>query len=257
MIDNIHNRNIDNDFIEINNNKEQGDFGKLYIVATPIGNIDDITLRAIKILSSVSLIACENVSASSILLKRLNINTPTTLYYANSNISHQDKIVTNLLNGNNIAIISDAGTPCISDPGVMLINYIREHYPKIDIIPIPGASALSAALSVAGIIGNRFVFLGFPPNKKGRETFFKSINDYLASDISVVFYESVHRIEKAFEQIRVNLGENMIKNKLFIGREMTKIYEEYITGDIEYIIDYYNKNKDKIRGEFVVIIKSK
>lgn len=230
--------------------------GKLYIVATPIGNINDITLRAIEILKSVSLIACENVSESSILLKRLGINTPTTLYYSNSRISHQNKIIDTLLDCKDVAIISDAGTPCVSDPGVLIIREIRDNYPEINIISIPGPSAITSAVAVAGIIGNQFVFLGFPPNKKGRETFFKNINKYIDDDIAVVFYESVHRIEKALEQIRENLIDYKDK-KIFVAREMTKIFEEYIEGDIDYIIDYYKNNKDKVRGEFVVIIKSK
>ena len=229
--------------------------GILYIVATPIGYMNDITLRGIEILKSVSLIACENVSESSKLLKKFEINTPTTVYYANSKISHQDKIINTLLNGQDVAIISDAGTPCVSDPGVMLIKTIRESHPDIKILPIPGASAIISAVSVAGIIGNQFVFLGFPPSKKGRETFFKNINNYIEDDLAVIFYESVHRIEKALLQIRDNL---LNKNcKVFIAREMTKIYEEYIEGDIDFIINYYKNNQDKIRGEFVVIIKSK
>lgn len=231
--------------------------GTLYVVATPIGNLEDITLRAVRTLKESELILCENVSEASRLLKHYEVSTPTTNYFANSKISKLDKIMDMLADGKVISLISDAGTPAVSDPGAMLIHEIRTHLPDVKIITIPGASAVTAAFSISGVYGNNFLFLGFAPQKKGRETFFNELAD---SKYNVVFYESVHRIEKCLQNIKSSLeskysNDQVSTRKIIVARELTKIYEQAITGNIYEIIDYFTNNKDKIRGEFVVIVE--
>lgn len=257
--------------------------GILYVVATPVGNIEDMTLRAIRILKEVGLILCENTSESHKLFKYYDITTATTNYYSNSRIDKIDKIISMLESGQNLALVSDAGTPCISDPGSLLIHSINMYNDKlrassadnngeqIRIIPIPGATAITALYSVSGIVGNRFTFLGFIPQKKGRETFIRHIFEYLDSEeIPIIFYESVHRIEKFFEQFIVEenrrqdkqVSENVndkkkiksVKYEIIIGRELSKMYEEIIRGSAMELFDYYKENKDKIRGEFTIIV---
>ena len=184
--------------------------GQLYIVSTPIGNLEDITLRAIRILKEVDVILCENVSEASRMLRHYEITTPTTNYFSNSKISKLEKIIDMLSNGQTLALISDAGTPGVSDPGAMLVGEVRSRAPNVKIITVPGASAVTSAYSISGLYGNNFLFLGFAPQKKGRETFFKQIAD---SDYNVVFYESVHRFEKCLENIKVALSNSSNKNR--------------------------------------------
>ncbi len=225
--------------------------GTLYVVATPIGNMEDITLRAIRILKEVDLILCENVSEAHRLLKHYEIVTATTNYFSNSKLNKIDKIIAMLVEGKSLAIISDAGTPCISDPGALLIEKIR-NTTAIQIVSVPGPTAVTALYSISGVMGNRFAFYGFAPQKKGRETFFKkAVSECIENDVPIIFYESVHRIEKCLHQLTV-YGCELIK--VTIGRELTKIYEEVVQGDIDFVIDYFIKNKDKIRGEFVVML---
>ncbi len=232
--------------------------GNLYVVATPIGNLEDITMRAIRILKEVDLILCENVSEAHRLLKHYEIKTATTNYYSNSKLNKIDKIINMLQEGKRLAIISDAGTPCISDPGSLLINEIYksnssfDQNKKIKIISVPGPTAVAALYSISGVIGNRFAFYGYAPQKKGRETFFKqAIVDCNTKEIPIIFYESVHRIEKCLEQMRIQMQTQM---QVTIGRELTKIYEEVVQGDIDFVINYFQNNKDKIKGEFIVMI---
>lgn len=221
--------------------------GKLSLVATPIGNLEDITLRAIRILKECDLIACENTSEAQKLLKHYGINTPTTVFFSNSKLSHIDKIMSVLEKGGHVSLISDAGTPCISDPGVLILEKVRSELPDCKIESIPGASALTVAVSLAGIVGNRFNFLGFVPNKKGRETLVKSV----ASDENAsVVYESVHRIEKLLE----SFVEYMPERKVVVCRELTKMYEEVVRGTSTEVAEYFKNNQDKVRGEFVVIV---
>ena len=247
--------------------------GTLYVVATPIGNLEDITLRAIRILKEVDLILCENVSESHRLLKHYDIKTATTNYYSNSKLDKIDKIIQLLEEGKNLALISDAGTPCVSDPGSLLIDRLykyntglslnrfpqeRETTQKIQVVSIPGPTAVTALYSIAGVMGNRFAFYGFAPQKKGRETFFKNIlNICIKDEIPVIFYESVHRFEKCLININSAVeaaGLDRRVYKITVGRELTKMYEEIIQGDIDFVIKYFNENQDKVRGEFVVIL---
>jgi 16S rRNA (cytidine1402-2'-O)-methyltransferase len=151
--------------------------------------------------------------------------------------------------GRSLALVSDAGTPTISDPGVLLVDMIRKELPGVKIVALPGASALTTALSASGITSSIFTFYGFMPHKKGRETLFKTITE---SDMTSVFYESVHRIEKTLESLSLVLGET---RRIVIARELTKMHEEVVRGNAEAIKEYFIKNKDHIRGEFVVIVE--
>ncbi len=225
----------------------------LYIVATPIGNLEDITLRALRILGEVDLVLCEDTRVTKKLLDKYEIKTPTMSYHCHSKLSKVEKIFSLLEEGKNLALVSDAGTPTISDPGVLLVQQIREKFgDAVQIIPIPGASALITALSASGAHSSDFLFLGFLPHKKGRETLFKEIAD---SKRTVVFYESPHRILKALQ----SLSEYLVARppntrKITIARELTKIHEQIISGSAEELLKYFTDNSDKVRGEFVVIV---
>jgi 16S rRNA (cytidine1402-2'-O)-methyltransferase len=223
---------------------------KFYVIATPIGNMGDITLRAIETLKSVDLILCEDTRETKKILDKYGISKPTLSYHAQSKLSKTDKIFELLEAGKDLALVSDAGTPGISDPGAMLISKIKEDThmrDRVNVIPIPGASAVITALSASGLPTHEFTFLGFLPHKKGRETLFKEIAQ---AKRTMVFYESPHRILKTLESL-VKFCPN---KKVCVARELTKIYEEFQTGSPEEILEYFNKNKDKQRGEFTLII---
>jgi len=223
---------------------------KFYVIATPIGNMGDITLRAIETLKSVDLILCEDTRETKKILDKYNISKPTMSYHAQSKLSKTDKIFELLEAGKNLALVSDAGTPGISDPGAMLISKIKEDThmrDRVNVIPIPGASAVITALSASGLPTHEFTFLGFLPHKKGRETLFKEIAQ---AKRTMVFYESPHRILKTLEA----LVKFCPDKKVCVARELTKIYEEFQTGSPAEILEYFNKNKDKQRGEFTVLI---
>jgi 16S rRNA (cytidine1402-2'-O)-methyltransferase len=222
-----------------------------YIVATPIGNLEDITFRALRVLKEVDLILCEDTRITRKLLDRYDIKTPTESYHTHSKISKIEKIIKMLEDGKDLALVSDAGTPTISDPGVLLVARIHESLEdKVKIIPIPGPSALVAALSASGIPSSDFLFLGFLPHKKGRETLF---NEIALSKRTAVFYESPHRLMKTLELLNKHLKPD---RKVVIARELTKIYEEFVRGNPQDVLEYFTKNNDKARGEFVIIISA-
>lgn len=224
----------------------------LYIVATPIGNLEDITLRALRVLKEVDLILCEDTRVTKRLLQKYEIDTPTMSYHAQSKLSKAEKILELLDEGKNLALVSDAGTPCISDPGSLLVSQVRERFgDEVAIVPIPGPSALVSALSASGISVAEFTFLGFLPHKKGRETLFKEIAD---SERVMAFYESTHRIEKALESLEKFCGAG---RHIIVAREITKIYEEFARGSVTEIRQHFNDNQDRVRGEFVVIVSGK
>lgn len=222
----------------------------LYIVATPIGNMEDITLRAIRILREVDIVLCEDTRTTKNLLTHHSINTKTMSYNAHATKEKMRDILELLHAGKNIALVSDAGTPAISDPGVMLVKIVREELPEVMISPIPGASAVISALSVSGLPSSEYVFLGFLPHKKGRETLFREIAE---SERTVVFYESPHRILKTLASLVLHAPEKTV----MIGREITKIYEEFPSGTAQDLIEYFTNNSDRVRGEFVVIVSEK
>lgn len=231
---------------------------KFYVVATPIGNLGDITLRAIETLKSVDLILCEDTRVTKNLLNKYEIKKPTMSYPADDIVGKNSrqsnklaKIFELLEEGKDLALVSDAGTPGISDPGAMLVFKIKEKFTKeeVQVIPIPGATALVAALSASGLPTHEFTFLGFLPHKKGRETLFKEITK---SERTVVFYESPHRILKTLESL-VKFCPN---KKVCLARELTKIYEELKTGTPEELLSYLTENPVKQKGEFTVIISA-
>jgi len=223
----------------------QNEKGVLYIVGTPIGNLEDITLRALKTLKEVELVVCEDTRVTAKLLNKYEIKKPLLSYHQHSKNSKIEKIIKELKNGKALALVTDAGVPGISDPGNIVVKEAMRN--KIKVIPIPGVSALTALISVAGADMQKFLFLGFPPHKKGRKTFFENI---LKSDIPVVYYDSVYRFIKNLEFLK-NLGGD--KKNIILGRELTKIYEEIIRGDIDSVLKYF-KNK-KVKGEISIIIK--
>lgn len=223
--------------------------GILSVVATPIGNLEDITLRALRILKEADYILCEDTRVTGNLLKHYGIETKTRRYDAHASEKVHKGILENLESGKHIALVSDAGTPGVSDPGVFLTRLIRKEHPDVRIESIPGPSALTAAFSIAGIAGNEFVFLGFVPQKKGRETFFKSLPAY---KIPVVFYESVHRIMKTLESLRAHLPQTA---HMTVARELTKLHEEVVQGNPEEVHLYFTEHPDHVRGEFVVMVE--
>lgn len=220
----------------------------LYIVATPIGNLEDITLRALRILKDSDFILSEDTRVTKKLLNHFEISVPLISFHEYSEESKFQKIFDLLKEGKNITLVTDAGTPAISDPGSYLVKKVREEIPETKIIPIPGPSAFVALLSVSGFDGNEFTFLGFPPHKKGRKTFFERIS---RSELPVVFYESTHRLKKALE----SLNEFCPEKNIVLGKELTKIYEEIITGNPAEVLEYFNLNPIKIKGEFVFLVE--
>jgi len=220
---------------------------KLYIVATPIGNLSDITIRAIEILKQVDLILCEDTRVSKKLLDHYEIDTKTISYHQHSETSKINLVLEKIKSGLDLALITDAGTPGISDPGNKLIaEIVKNCSPGCDIIPIPGPSAVISALSVSGLSTDKFLFLGFIPHKKGRETLFQRIENSLET---VVFYESTHRIIKTLDSLSRVLDRN---RQIVICRELTKKFETIYRGNILEVLDIVKK--DIIKGEFVVII---
>jgi 16S rRNA (cytidine1402-2'-O)-methyltransferase len=222
----------------------------LYVVATPIGNLEDMTKRALRILSEVDLILCEDTRKTRILLDHYQIKTPTLSYHQHSQIEKVNYIADLLRQQKNIALVSDAGTPGISDPGNKLIEQLLGlAIDGLKIVPIPGASALAAALSASGFPTDRFLFLGFAPTKNKRKKFFEEI---AASKYTAIFYESPYRIIKTLEELDSAYAEKSILNaKIAVGRELTKKFETIYYGRIKDVIMKIVKAEQ--RGEFVVI----
>ena len=224
----------------------------VYVIGTPIGNLEDITLRALRILGEVDLIACEDTRMTAKLLAKYEIRKPLLSYHAQSKLSQEERIISLLGEGKSIALVSDAGTPAISDPGSRLIARIKEALPEALVIPIPGPSALISALSASGLPASEFIFLGFLPHKKGRETLFGEIS---TTERTVAFYESPHRILKAIASLQKHFeAAGTPLRKVVIGRELTKIYEEMVSGSPTELLAYFAAHPDKVRGEFVVMV---
>jgi len=224
---------------------------KFYVVGTPIGNMEDITYRAVMVLGEVDLVLCEDTRVTKNLLNKYNISTKTFSYPSDNMATDtkMDYILKMVEEGKTLALVSDAGTPTISDPGSVLVAKIKEVYPEVEIIAIPGPSAVISALSISGLNVAEFTFLGFLPHKKGRETLFKEI---AVSERVNVFYESPHRILKALESL-IKFAPN---KKVTIARELTKVFEQIISGTPAEVLEYFTKNSDKVRGEFVVIVST-
>lgn len=228
----------------------------LSIVGTPIGNLEDVTLRALRTLASADLILCEDTRMTKRLLDRHSLSRPTLSYHAHSKLARAEQIVALLREGKSLALVSDAGTPGISDPGSELVSMVRKELAgelsagALKIEAVPGPSALTAALSIAGVPCADFCFLGFLPHKKGRETLFKEI---AAADRTMVFYESPHRIMKALESLHKHLGGS---KKVTVCRELTKVFEEVVAGTAAEASAHFTAHPDKARGEFVVIVSA-
>ena len=222
----------------------------LHIVATPIGNLEDITLRAINTLSNADLILAEDTRVTRILLDRYNIKKDILSYHQHSDFKKIDYILQLLKEGKNLALVTDAGTPAINDPGSHLVSEALKAIPDLKVVPIPGPNAAIAALSISGFATDEFVFLGFPPHKKGRQTFFKNITEI---ESTIVFYESKHRILKALENLEKlsKLGDR----KIMIARELTKQFETIYRGTLAEIKPRLSDKN--LLGEFVVVISAK
>ena len=224
--------------------------GILSIVATPIGNMEDITLRAIRILREADYVLCEDTRVTGNLLKHHGIEAKLRRYDAHASENTHDNIIADLEAGKHIALVSDAGTPGVSDPGVLLVQGARTAGARIE--AIPGPSAVTTAISIAGIAGNQFSFLGFVPSKKGRETFFKTLMTF---SHPVVFFESTHRIMKTLASLEKICAEDSTVNwTIHVGRELTKMHEEMLVGTPAEVLVILEQTPVKQKGEFVIIL---
>lgn len=227
---------------------------KLYVVSTPIGNLKDISQRALETLKEVDLILCEDTRTTKKLLAHYQVSKPTLSYHQHSRLNKSEFILKQLKGGQNLALVSDAGTPTISDPGAKLIEYLIERLPELEIIPIPGPTAVIAALSVSGFPADKFVFFGFPPIKNKRKKFFQEV---ASAKYTAAFYESTHRILKTLGELKEILPP---ERKIVVGRELTKKFETIYRGNVEKIIERINPltgGADDKKGEFVVIVERK
>ncbi|CAL4318448.1 16S rRNA (cytidine(1402)-2'-O)-methyltransferase [Buchnera aphidicola] len=222
-------------------------FGNLFIVPTPIGNISDITYRAIETLKKIDYIASENYKKTLRLLNNFNIKKPIISLHQHNEFKNIKKIISNLLKKKNIALVSEAGTPTINDPGFLLIREC--HFKKIKIIPLPGACSIITALSASGIPSNRFCFEGFIPSKKKERI--KKIKSLKFEERTIIFFETARRIKKSLKELLKEFGEN---RKITIARELTKYWESIYCNKISYIFNKYKKNKIICKGEIVLII---
>jgi 16S rRNA (cytidine1402-2'-O)-methyltransferase len=230
----------------------------LYVVATPIGNLEDVSRRAIRVLSEVDLILCEDTRITKKLLDCYGIKTPTISYHQHSKIKKVDYLLNLLKEGKSLALVSDAGTPGISDPGGKLIHEIITRpglvVKIVKIVPVPGSSALTAAASISGFPMDKFLFLGFPPAKRKRKKFFEEI---IHSKYPVIFYESPHRILRTLNELHTyEKGDRLIREyrEIVVSRELTKKFETIYRGNISEIIKKLEGNKNNLKGEFVIIV---
>jgi 16S rRNA (cytidine1402-2'-O)-methyltransferase len=212
---------------------------KLSVVATPIGNLEDITLRALRVLKEADIVCCEDTRVTKKLLSHFDIHTPTATL---------TRVLSLLEQGKHVALVSDAGTPGVSDPGLEIVSKARDMGAEIE--TIPGASALAAALSIAGLRVPTFTFYGFLPTKKGRETLFKEI---ASNDRASIFYESPHRIMKALDALQKHMDA---PRKVGLFRELTKFYEDHIIGTPAELLEILTQDTNKQKGEFVVVVEA-
>ncbi len=220
--------------------------GTLYIVATPIGNLQDITNRALDVLRSVAVIACEDTRVTKKLLGHFEIGTETVSLHHHSSEKDIARLVGRLVAGENVAYVSDAGTPGISDPGG---KFVEEAYKAgVRVVPIPGASSVVAALSATGFPSDQFQFLGYFPRKKGRQTLLKALPDF---ELTTVFFEAPYRILKTLEDI----ANVLPSREMVVGREMTKQFEEIMRGSARELFDHFKAKEPK--GEYVIVIRGK
>jgi len=218
--------------------------GTLYVIATPIGNLEDITYRAVRILGDVDLVAAEDTRHSLKLLNHFNISKPLTSYFDHNQQFKGERILSALVQGKSVALISDAGTPCISDPGYQLVrSAVAEGIP---VIPIPGPCAAVTALSASGLPSDCFTFAGFPPSRQGKRRTF--LADLAMLPGTLLLYEAPHRLENTLRDIREVMGERQV----VVARELTKIYEEFIRGTVSDVMIAVSGGK--VRGEVVILL---
>ena len=243
----------------------------LYIIGSPIGNLEDLSFRALRILKEVDLILCEDTRVTKKLLDHYGIKTQTLSYHQHSKLKKVEEIIQLLKEGKNLALISDAGTPGISDPGNKLVEEVinrsvdelRSSPPfadsqardEVKVIPIPGPSAVTAAASISGFPMDRFIFMGFPPTKRKRKKFFEEM---INSKYPVIFYESPYRIMKSLKELELEAKTYNLKPEIVVCRELTKKFETTYRGTIKEVIEKINPpDGGKIKGEFVVIVERK
>lgn len=221
--------------------------GILSLVGTPIGNFEDITLRALRTLRECDVVLCEDTRVTNKLLTKYDITKQTFKADAHLSKTQLEKIKKLLEEGKHLALVSDAGTPGLSDPGTFLVDWVRAENIPCTISAVPGVSALATTVSLAGVLGNEWMFLGFLPQKKGRQTALKEI---AIRKEATIFYESSHRILKCLQELDAVVPER----KIGIGRELTKMYEEYLMGKASELEEILNQDKNKQKGEFVLVV---
>lgn len=224
---------------------------KFYVVATPIGNLEDITLRAVRVLSEADVVLCEDTRTTKKLFQKFGITTRAISFHSHTDEKGFEQVFELIREEKALALVTDAGTPGISDPGSELVSRVRHTFPDINVVSVPGPSALTAALSISGLPSSDFLFLGFLPHKKGRQTLFREI---AGSERTAVFYESPHRMLKALESLSKELEESRI---VVVARELTKVFEELRTGSPREVLEFFTAHPDKVRGEFVVMVSGK
>jgi 16S rRNA (cytidine1402-2'-O)-methyltransferase len=222
---------------------------KLYLVPTPIGNLEDITLRAIRVLGEVDGILAEDTRNSGQLLKHFNISKPLYSHHAHNEHTGVPGVIKMLKEGKSLALISDAGTPGISDPGYLLVKACVDN--GIEVESLPGATAFVPALVNSGFPTDRFVYEGFLPHKKGRQTRWKALAE---EDRTIVLYESPHRLVKALEQIIEFISPDRL---VMVGRQLSKMHEQMVRGTASEVLAYFVAHPDKVRGEIVIVIAGK
>jgi 16S rRNA (cytidine1402-2'-O)-methyltransferase len=219
--------------------------GTLYIVGTPIGNLGDITQRALDILRTVDVLLCEDTRVTSKLLQRYDIQKSLLSFHEHSDAKKLASVLERLESGQQVGLVTDAGTPGVSDPGNWLVAAARAK--GYLVVPIPGVSALATLVSVAGVDMKEFIFKGFPPHKKGRQTFFTEV---AAAHVPVVYFESPHRVVKNLELLETLAPEV----KILVGRELTKMFEQIFDGNITEVKEYFVTHPEKVKGEFTIIV---
>ena len=219
--------------------------GSLFVISTPIGNLDDITYRAVKILNDVDYVVCEDTRVTKRLFDKYDIDVKMITQNEYNENKKIDSISKLLVDGANLALVTDAGTPCISDPGYRLISNIKKEYPEIKVIPVPGPSAVISSLSISGLPSDCFYFIGFLPKKKGRQ---KKLEEISFFEGSIIIYESPKRVLKTIKDLFNILGNR----KVFIAREMTKIYEQTFYTNLQSVSSGEIILKEK--GEYVIVV---
>lgn len=228
--------------------------GILYVAGTPIGNLEDISLRSLRIMKEADYILCEDTRITQRLLQRYEIKTKTISYHQHSRISKIEQILNYLQESKNLVLVSDAGTPGISDPGSVLVSAVRTRFAEdAIIIPLPGPSAVISALSVSGWPVDRFTFFGFLPHKKGRQTMLKEI---INSPYTAVFYESKHRLLKCLAELIIIKNDLNRNIEIMIGREISKIFESFYFGSPEELLDKFSQDTNIQKGEFVILLRN-